>query len=100
MVHGVSELLWIRLLLIEIVVPPKEPIFLYCDNNAARKIANNPVQHDRTKNIEVDTHFIKEKLKQRLVDIPFVRSSEQLAYVLTHTVPVETFRKSLNKLGL
>ncbi|XP_073265279.1 uncharacterized protein [Populus alba] len=66
----------------------------------AREIANNPVQHDRTKHIEVDRHFIKEKLLLKLVDILFVRSSEQLAYILTHAVPVEALHKSLDKLGL
>jgi hypothetical protein len=40
----------------------KNPIMLYCDNKVAINIANNPVQHDRTKHVEIDRHFIKEKL--------------------------------------
>jgi hypothetical protein len=51
-------------------------MLLYCDNQVAREIANNLVQHDRTKHIEVDRHFIKEKLLLKLVDIHFIRSSE------------------------
>lgn len=47
---------------------------LYCDNHVAREIVNNPVQHDCTKHVEVDRHFIEEKL-----DV--VRSDEQLADV-------------------
>lgn len=35
---------------------------LYCDNKVAISIAHNHVQHDRTKHVEVDKHFIKEKL--------------------------------------
>ncbi|BBH03130.1 transposable element gene, partial [Prunus dulcis] len=38
---------------------------LYCDNQYAFEIANNPVQHDRTKHVEVDWHFIKEKLEHK-----------------------------------
>ena len=36
---------------------------LYCDNKAATNIANNPMQHDRIKYVEIDQHFIKEKLE-------------------------------------
>ncbi|KAL6293348.1 hypothetical protein ACE6H2_001490 [Prunus campanulata] len=59
---------------------------LYCDNQSAFEIANNPVQHDRTKYVEVDWHFIKEKLEHKLISIAFVPSSEQLADMLTHAV--------------
>ena len=58
------------------------------------------MHHDRTKYIEVDRHFIKEKLNMKLIDLPFVRSSEQLADVLTHAVSTELFCKSLNMLSL
>ena len=37
---------------------------LYCDNKSAINIAHNPIQHDRTKHIEVDRHFIKENLEE------------------------------------
>lgn len=100
MVHGICELLWLKILLSEIGYEPKEPMLLYCDNQAAREIENNPVQHDRTKHIEVDRHFIKEKLLMKIVDIPFVRSNSQLADMLTHAVSAEVLHKSLSKLGL
>ncbi|CAN6573029.1 unnamed protein product [Malus baccata var. baccata] len=64
----------------------KEAMKLYYDNKSAREIAKNPVQHDRTKHVEVDRHFIKEKLEKKIVSIPFVNSDEQLADVLTHAV--------------
>ena len=59
---------------------------MYCDNKSAREIAENPVQHDRTKHVEVDRHFIKEKLEKKIVSIPFVNSEEQLEDILTHAV--------------
>ncbi|KAB2611146.1 hypothetical protein D8674_019178 [Pyrus ussuriensis x Pyrus communis] len=79
---------------------PRKSMLLYCDNQAAREIANNLVQHDRTKHVEVDRHFIKEKLEVELIDIPSVKSEEQLADVLTHVMSVKVFQDSLDKLGL
>ncbi|KAI5326840.1 hypothetical protein L3X38_035914 [Prunus dulcis] len=73
---------------------------LYCDNQAARETTNNLVQHDRTKHVEVDRHFIKEKLVDKLIDIPFVKSQEQLADVLTHAVSAKVFHDLLDKLGI
>uniref|UniRef100_A0A2N9EIK0 Reverse transcriptase Ty1/copia-type domain-containing protein n=1 Tax=Fagus sylvatica TaxID=28930 RepID=A0A2N9EIK0_FAGSY len=48
--------------------PFRQPIRLYCDNKAACAIAHNPVQHDRTKRVEVDIFFIKEKLDEKIVE--------------------------------
>ncbi|CAL2267028.1 unnamed protein product [Prunus armeniaca] len=44
------------------------------------------VQHEQTKYVEVDRHFIKEKLEHKLISIPFVPSSEKLADMLTHAL--------------
>lgn len=64
MVHGVCELLWIKRILRDLGIEVREPMNLYCDSQAAVKIANNPVQHDRTKHVEIDRHFIKDHLEE------------------------------------
>ncbi|CAL2270506.1 unnamed protein product [Prunus armeniaca] len=79
---------------------PNAATKLHCDNQSAFEIANNPAQHDRTKHVEVDRHFIKEKLKHKLISIPFVPSLEQLADMLTHAVSKRRFEDSLDKLGI
>jgi hypothetical protein len=43
---------------------------LFYDNKATRDIAYNPVQHDRTKHVEVDRFFIKEKLDSKVIEVP------------------------------
>ena len=48
------------------------PIRLYCDNKATCDIAHNSVQH--AKHVEVDRHFIKEKLEAKLIEVPHVQS--------------------------
>ncbi|CAL8132823.1 unnamed protein product [Prunus armeniaca] len=76
MAHGVCELLWIKHVLTELGFKPKKPMKLYCDNIAAINIAHNPVQHDRTKHDEVDRHFIKERLEDKTLQFPFVKSED------------------------
>ena len=56
---------------------------LYCDNKSAINIAHNPIQQDRTKHIEVDRHFIKEKLEEGVVCMSYVPSEHQLNDILT-----------------
>ena len=73
---------------------------LFCDNKAAIEISQNPVQHDQTKHVEVDRHFIKEKLDAKLIIFPFVPTEEQLADILTKAVSSKLFYDSLDKLGL
>ena len=73
---------------------------LYCASKAACDIAHNPVQHDRTKHVEVDRHFIKEKLEEKIIEVLHVWSQEQLADVLTKAVSSQSFNHCLNKLGI
>ncbi|CAL9007393.1 unnamed protein product [Prunus brigantina] len=100
MAHGVCELLWIRRLLTELGFKPGKPMELHCDNKSAIDIAHNPVQHDRTKHVEVDRHFIKEKIEKKIIRLPFVKSEDQLADILTKAVCSRVFYDSLTKLGI
>jgi hypothetical protein len=56
---------------------------LYCDNKVTINIANNSVQHDRTKHVEIDRHLIKDKLDNDIVCMPFVGTKEQIVDVFT-----------------
>nr|GFB56477.1 hypothetical protein [Tanacetum cinerariifolium] len=61
-------------------------------------VGENPVQHDRTKHVEVDRHFIKGKLEAGIIKLPFVKSEDQLAYILTKAAGMVILHKCLNKL--
>lgn len=97
---GLCEALWLKHFLEDLGYPPRQPIQLYCDNKAACDIAHNPVQHDRTKHVEVDKFFIKEKLDAKILELPKIRSEDQLADMLTKAVSSKVFLKYLCKLGM
>ncbi|RVW58266.1 Retrovirus-related Pol polyprotein from transposon RE2 [Vitis vinifera] len=64
-------------------------------------IAHNPIQHDRTKHVEVDRFFIKEKLDDKIVELPKIRSEDQLTDILTKAaVSNRVFSKFLDKLDM
>ena len=100
MALGVCEALWLILLVKDLGCSPRQPIQLYCDNKAACDIAHNLVQHDRTKHVEVDRFFIKEKLDEKIVELPKIQSEDQLADILTKVVSSRVFSKKLGKLGM
>lgn len=100
MVHGICELLSLKITLKELGYDCKEAMSLYCNNKAAINIVHNPVQHDRTINIEIDKHFIKEKLRARLICMPYVKTWEQLADTLTKEVANNVLHSTLCKLGM
>ena len=54
--------MWIRQLLMEVGIKTSIPTKLWCDNQAAMHIASNPVFCERTNHIEIDSHFVREKI--------------------------------------
>ncbi|KAL9994189.1 putative RNA-directed DNA polymerase [Helianthus debilis subsp. tardiflorus] len=98
--RGLAEVLWIHKLLNEIGFTQNKTSTIVCDNKAAIQISENPVQHDRTKHVEVDRHFIKEKLESGVIKLSFVRSGDQLADILTKAVNGKIFHHCLSKLSI
>ncbi|GJR79725.1 hypothetical protein Tco_0150510, partial [Tanacetum coccineum] len=64
-----------------------DKIPMYCNSKAAIVISCNPVQHSRTKNIDVRYHFIKEHVKKGIVELFFVGTEYQLAKLFTKALP-------------
>jgi mevalonate pyrophosphate decarboxylase len=100
MASTASELTWIKQVLADLNIKVEEPIKMFCDNQSARHIATNPVFHERTKHIEVDCHFVREKIQSKEIETLFVKSEDQLADILTKGLNVKAFENILCKLGL
>ncbi len=80
---AVSEVIWIQGLLKELGELSKGPALLFCDNKAAIQIAANPMFHERTKHIEIDCHFVREKIQLGIIETSlFDRKINWLIFLL------------------
>nr|CAN70115.1 hypothetical protein VITISV_020105 [Vitis vinifera] len=100
MAQGICEGIWLNRLLEELRVPLKHPMVLYCDNQAAISIAKNPVHHDRTKHVEIDRHFIKEKIEEGVFKVSYTPTNCQTADILTKALTRVNFEDLTEKLGM
>lgn len=76
------------------------PMKVYCDNKAAISIAHNPIHHDRTKHIEVDKHFIKEKIANGQICVPYVPTTEETTDIFTKGLHKTQFDFLVGKLAM
>ncbi|KAM0024789.1 putative RNA-directed DNA polymerase [Helianthus debilis subsp. tardiflorus] len=100
MATTVSEILWFRWLLTELEATQHGPTTLFCDNEAARHIANNPVFHERTKHVEMDCHFVRERVESREILPAHIESHLQIADLLTKPLDGQRLAILLDKLGI
>lgn len=67
MAFATTELSWLRMLLKELQVPLLSPPKIWCDNLGAIALSSNPIYHGRTKHVEIDYHFIREKILHKYI---------------------------------
>ncbi|GJT96280.1 ribonuclease H-like domain-containing protein [Tanacetum coccineum] len=97
--HGVAETCWLRNLLRELHTPLSSATMVYCDNVSVVYLSSNPVQHQRTKHIEIDIHFVRDLVAAGQVRVLHVPSRYQFADIFTKGLPsalFEEFRSSLS----
>jgi hypothetical protein len=95
----VSESCWLRNLLLELHCPIHKATMVYCDNVSAIYLSGNPVQHQRTKHVEMDIHFVREKVARGQIRVLHVPSRYQIADIFTKGLPLilfQDFRDSLS----
>jgi hypothetical protein len=97
MANTTAELMWIQSLLQELQVPYHTPTLL-CDNLSAVSLAHNPILHARTKHIELDIHFVREKVLAKHLNVLHVPASDQLADPLTKPLSLSSFASIRTKL--
>uniref|UniRef100_A0A2N9H369 CCHC-type domain-containing protein n=1 Tax=Fagus sylvatica TaxID=28930 RepID=A0A2N9H369_FAGSY len=93
-----AELCWLRTLVKDLGLYLSDPPILWCDNVSALAIASNPVFHARTKHIEVDFHFIWERVLRKDLQVKFVSTNDQLADIFTKGLSSPRFHDLQSKL--
>ena len=73
---------------------------LWCGNLGATYLSANPVFHARTKHIEIDLHFIRERVANKELEIRFIPSKDQLADGFTKALPTRSFEEFHRNLNL
>lgn len=95
-----NQAIWIKKVLSDLNHVQEEPIVLWCDSKSAIAIAKNPIQHGRTKHINVKFHAIREAEQNGDVKLQHCSSEEQLADILTKALPSAKFMELRSKLGV
>ncbi|GJT95783.1 retrovirus-related pol polyprotein from transposon TNT 1-94 [Tanacetum coccineum] len=94
-----AQVIWMRTQLLDYGYKYNR-IPMYCDSKSAIAISCNPVQHSKTKHIDIRYHFIKEHVEKGTVEIYFVGTEYQLADLFTKALPKERFEYLVHRIGM
>ena len=94
-----SQLVWMKQMQKEYNVE-QDVLTLYCDYLSAINISKNPIQHSRTKHIDIRHHFIRDLVEDKVVTLEHVDTEEQLVDIFTKALNAKQFEKLRGKLGI
>jgi hypothetical protein len=98
--NGVAEASWLRQLLADLHTPSSRSTLIYCDNVSAVYLSTNPIQHQRTKHVEIDLHFVRDRVALGEVRVLHVPTTSQFADIFTKGLPSTTFTKFRSSLNI
>ncbi|GJR52477.1 retrovirus-related pol polyprotein from transposon TNT 1-94 [Tanacetum coccineum] len=87
----VAELTWLQSLLHELGIRSSSTPILWCDNLGATYLSTNPIFRARTKHVEIDCHFVREKVAQGDLRVQHISTHDQIAYIFTKSLPTPRF---------
>ena len=94
-----AQLLWIKQQLSDFGLKI-EQVPIFCDNTSAINIAKIPVQHKRTKHIDIRHHFLRDNVEKGLISMNFCTTEEQTADIFTKALAREHFERNRLELGM
>lgn len=98
--NATAELIWVEVLLRELGISQPRPPSLWCDNIGATYLSANPIFHRQTKHVEVDYHFVRERVASRQLEVRFISSKDQIADIMTKPLPSTAFTQIRHNLNL
>jgi len=94
-----TQLLWMRQMLVDYGII-SDPMLVHCDNMSAINLSKNPVQHSRTKHVDIRHHFVRELVEMKIVILEHVSTERQLADLFTKPLDYNTFLGLRKALGI
>jgi histone deacetylase 1/2 len=98
--NATAEIIWVESLLNELGVQRNQTSCLWCDNMGATYLSANPIFHARMKHIEIDFHFVRERVASKQLEIRFIPSKDQVADGFTKALPTRQFEEFKHNLNL
>jgi hypothetical protein len=95
-----KEAIWLRALLTGINITPTNPTRIMCDNNASINLSEDPTLHTRVKHIDINYHFLRERVQSKEVLLSYIRSKENIADIFTKPLEKYQFIKLRELLGV
>jgi hypothetical protein len=87
MADATAEIMWVQIILQELRVPHSRNSRLWCDNMGVKYLASNLIFHGRTKHMEVDYHFVRDRVVKKLLDVQFISTDDQVTDGFTKALP-------------
>jgi hypothetical protein len=98
--EAIKEHIYLINLLKQLNIYNSEKYYLFCDNQPAIDLANNPEYHSKTKHIDIQYHFVREKILEKVIDLNYISTKEQLADIFTKSVNINIFKYIFENLSL
>eukprot|EP00253_Pinus_taeda_P033844 PITA_33844 len=99
-VEASKEALWLRQILSEFGFEQQHPTTLWCDNQSAIQLCKDPVQHQRSKHIELHMHFIRKLIHDHVLEVQYFSTDDQVADIFTKALTEAKFTKLRYMLGV
>jgi hypothetical protein len=98
--NATAEIIWIQALLEELGLVKHRAAALWCDNLGTTYMSANPVFHARTKHVEIDYHFVRERVASKQLIIRFISTGDQIADGFTKAISAQKLKKLQYNLNL
>ena len=96
----IQEAVWLRRLLVDLQALPEGPTTRMEDNQGATEIAKNPIQHVKTKHVDIKYHYVCEALKEGIITLSYCPINKMIADLLTKGLPRGRFEMLRKAMGI
>src|SRR3954463_7344061 len=98
--HATKEAIWLRSLMNKLGYDQSTPTLIYEDNQSCIALAKNPIHHARIKHIDIQHHFICDKVETKEIELAYCPTDEMVADVLTKALPHLCFTQYVDRMSL